>query len=715
MEYRSDSLSLGIIAYLLIVGSNTFGQGAATDIAQRICETPPEHAKNLMLNAPSALTDLLMEMLIQPREQRTLTASGIENRLKHIRSALLQAEMSEQETLPLNANTIPLNTAPLNTAPLNTAPLNTTQQYSYTSALPVTENAAGFSASKTALVKKHRSIASAFLLLCLSLILYFGFYNEKEPQTKQVVILKPILVDSEHMAAMQQDLVTSAVEDALRQAVINTNNMYLISQREVNAITKDYPDDLRKLQQAVGASDIISTELTCDNNSCKVNFSRLVVNTKNNDVLLVESERNWLVPIDKFNAIFNTSQTQFASLFPEQSGINQSGLVQRPIEENDYRDYLALYSDIRGNGNNTAENLAQLEVLITRTPYLYAAYSLYSRAAIDLYIDTLDSAFLDKVEFILGNSPPEYRYSIFHAIHKFGLALHRQELELAALQIQEAKNRGANDFILAERKAVLLFSKGEYQEAINAFIKSYSLRPSTTLLYNLALSYWRMDNLVEAEKILNEMLIIVPNNTKAKRLQATIWLLQGHLELAINTYEILVSKTDDVNYLTNLSLAYALNKQYEKAYESSKKALIKAPKHPENLLLLADIEKIQGKEKSASIHYQKVINILKAKNDVQSLVALAQAYGQLNKPNLAIEALSKAQVLAPDSGEVAHSSAVVYSLLKESTSAVHYVKFSLKRNVGVAWFNLPWFDELCENNDFVFLMQQYNNTKRCVF
>lgn len=485
--------------------------------------------------------------------------------------------------------------------------------------------------------------------------------------------------------------------------------MYLISQREVNAITKDYPDDLRKLQQAVGASDIISTELTCDNNSCKVNFSRLVVNAKNNDVLSVMSEKNWLVPIDKFNAIFSTSQTQFASLFPEEAEINQSGLVQRPIEEDDYRNYLALYSEINGHGNNSADNLAKLEVLLMRSPYLYAAYSLYSRTAFDLYSDTRDSKHLDKVELVLENSPPEYKYSIYQAINQFGLALNRQELDDAELQIYEAKNRGANNFVLAELNAILLFYKGDYQQASNAFIKSLNLRESTDLLYNLALSYWRLDNLLEAEKVLGQMLVIVPSNAKAKDLQASIWLLQGRLELIIKTYE----NSTDANDLTNLSLAYGLNKQYEKAYSFSKKALNKAPKHPVNLLILADIEKILGKKKSATRHYQDAIDILSGKKDVQSLTTLAQSYAQLNESNLAIEALSQAQVLAPDSSEVAHSSAIVYSLLKENTSAIHYVKSALKRNVAAVWFNLPWFDELCENSDFFLLMQQYDNTKRC--
>ena len=66
VDYRTDIFSFGILAYQLVVGTHPFAYannaGSANDVAKRICDHTPEHAKNLMLNAPSALTDLLMEM-----------------------------------------------------------------------------------------------------------------------------------------------------------------------------------------------------------------------------------------------------------------------------------------------------------------------------------------------------------------------------------------------------------------------------------------------------------------------------------------------------------------------------------------------------------------------------------------------------------------------------------------------------------------------------
>ena len=706
VDYRSDIFSLGIIAYQLMVGSHPFAYGnnggSATDVAKRICEHTPEHAKNLIPNAPSPLTDLLMEMLVKPLEQRTLTAEAIENRLQHIKTALLQAQITEEETLPLGGGPLPSVTNNAYVHAQNTA----TIQQSIQSALEPVDSA-------TREFKFRFKILVLLALLCLTILSFLWFNRSQEVENKQVVILKPMLVDSSSMAPMQQGLVISAVEDALRQAVINTKNMYLISQREVKAITTEYPDDLNKLRQAVGASDIISTTLSCDNYRCKVYFSRLIVNGNTSVDLAGKLENNWVAPADNFNAIFSTSQTQFASLFPEESEVNQSGLVQRPINENDYRKYIKLYSQIKGQGEFSAETLTELETLLTRSPYLYAAYGLYRDAALDLYVESTEEKYFKDLDVLLQDSPPEYRYSLFAAIDQFWLASFRGNLARARFYFSEVKKRGADDLTLLGLEAYIFFKSGNYLEAAESYSEAFNLRPSSSLLFNIAFSYWRMGDLTKAEGSLNKLLKIIPNNYKAIRLQANIWLLQGRLDKAITAYIKIVESTNNGRNLSNLSLAYGLNKQYDKALEVAKKALKNNPNHPVNILNLADIEMIMGDKESAESHYKQVVASLVGVIDVKHLTNIAQAYGQLKQGNLALEALTQARNLAPENGEVSYASAVVFSLLKEKTSAIHYVKAALENNVGVVWFNLPWFDVLCSEQQFQQLIAEYDNTERC--
>jgi serine/threonine-protein kinase len=677
VDYRSDIFSLGIIAYQLMVGSHPFGVGSASEVAKRIGEYTPEHAKNLMLDAPKALTDLLMEMLVKPVEQRTLTATDIENRLTHIRATLMHAQISEEPTLLLS-NNIAKTLIP------SVKPKN----------------------NRTKLI-------FCLGLFCLITLVVFWFYDVQAPEAKQVVILKPNLVNSSLMAPMQQELVTSAIEDALHQTVINTQNMFLVSQREVNAITKNHPNDLKKLKQAVGASDIISTTLECDNMRCKVSFSRLIDTPNNNEILSVKSEKNWLTPIDKFNAIYSTSQTQFAALFPENSAVNQASLVQKPIDEDDYRSYLQLYSQIKKHGNYSAESLLQLEDLLTSSPYLYAAYSLYRDTALDLYLDSQDKKYFEQLDTLLQNSPPEYRYSAYEAIDRFWLSSDMGEMALAKQQIKEAQQRGADDLIILELEAYMFFSTGQYKKAANAYASAFRLRPSLSLLYNTAFSHWRLGNLDKAESMVNKILKDFSTNYHGLLLQANIFLLKGEIESAITAYETIVSQHNNSVDLSNLGLAYALNNQYEKSLEFAQLAVNQSPEHSTWLSNLADIKMTLGDKKSAEILYKKVIALPGNNKQYRYWLDLAQAHLQLNQHSLAVEALNKAKTIAPENGEVAYTAALIYSVLSEPNSALFEVKKALSNKVGAVWFNLPWFDTLCVEHQFQTLMTQYGNSSRC--
>jgi serine/threonine-protein kinase len=682
VDYRSDIFSLGIIAYQLIVGSHPFGN-SASKVAENICENAPEHAANLMIDAPKALTDLLMAMLIKPVEQRTLTALEIEHRIKHIQNSLLQRQIDEEHTLPISA--------------IETAKGKSSQANSELKQSP----------------DKKIKYALSSCILVFAAFLVTWFYQPQEVDTKQVVVLRPTIINSPLMAPMQKNLVISAVEDALRQSVINTKDMYLVSQREVNSITKNYPNDLKKLKLAVGATDIISSELECDNSRCKVNFSRLVSNPDNSGALSVKFEKNWLVPIESFNVIHSASQTQFATLYSEHLEVNKAGLVQRPINEDDYRNYIELYSQIKLRGDYNESNLTELKVILTNSPYLYAAYSLYRDTALNLYWDSKNKKYLNQLDDLLKSSPPEYRYSVYETIDRFWLAADMGKVELAKYQINEAEKRGADTLTLLEFEAYIYFNTEQYQKSALTYFNAFKLRPSSNLLYNSAFSYWRMGNLTKAESILSQVLEITPKNYKAKRLQANIWLLQGRLNIAISAYENIVSSLHNGKDLTNLSLAYGLNKQYSKSLELAQKALIQNPKHPFKLLNLADIEMILGHEKLAKAHYQQVIQTLVGKKEVKYLTNLAQAYGQLERADLAIGMLNEAQAIAPNKGEVSYASALVYSLLKEKSSAIHHTKAALKNNIGSVWFNLPWFDALCVDSRFQQLMVKYNNASRC--
>ncbi len=357
--------------------------------------------------------------------------------------------------------------------------------------------------------------------------------------------------------------------------------------------------------------------------------------------------------------------------------------------------------------------MIRLEALLTRSPYLYAAYGLYRDTALDLYLNSKDKKYFQQLDVLLQNSPPEYRYSVFAAIDRFWLASDRGNMLEARAQVGEAQKRGADDLTILGFEAFMFFNIGNYKEAADSYSEAFELRPSSYLLYNIAFSYWRLGDLTKAGDSLNKVLEITPNDYKAKRLQANIWLLQGKLELAIKAFERIVTTINNGSDLTNLSLAYALNTQYTKSLKYAKLAVSKGPKNGIRRLNLADIEFILGNIDEANKHYQKIIDAPVDNNKYRYWLDIAQARLQLNQQNLAIEALNKAKNLAPDNGEVAYTSALVYSVLGEQVSAIFEVNKALVNKVGAAWFNLPWFDNLCMDNEFRQLMKKYDNASRC--
>ena len=272
--------------------------------------------------------------------------------------------------------------------------------------------------------------------------------------------------------------------------------------------------------------------------------------------------------------------------------------------------------------------------------------------------------------------------------------------------------RGIDESTQLELQAALHMDNNELLQAVASYQSALTLRPSTKLLYNLALSYYWLSDFTNAKNTLNNLLDTTEQYYDAKQLLAGIYLSEGALTPAISMYEEIIKINPQSSDVDNLGLAYTLVGRYQDALRMAQLAVKSSPKHPARILNLADIKLILGMTKQADTLYQQVIT-LSQQQDLFTLLINAQAYVHLGLDKQAIKAINHAKKLAPENGQVAFVAAIVYSQLSEQVSAVNQVEEALAAGFGLVWFNLPWFDPLCSNTDFQKIVAKADKAERC--
>ncbi len=664
IDHRSDLFSLGILAWQLIAGEHPFGTGSAQQMARRMVDTAPMDAAHISPQLPTALVDLLNQLLQKSPQLRPDSTANVAQRFRQILIGLTQQEILDQQTVATE---------------------------------PLVSNAA----EKTALRPRVTTRLSILALLLVMVIVGVAFvvdYSAEMP-LRQIVVLRPDL--KENSDTRQQDLVANVVDDAIRQSIVNTPGMHLISQREVAAISAG----IKAIGIATGATDIITTELDCNNSRCNVTFSRL-----SGADWVVQNRQYWPTPIENMLNLYGLTQTHFAKLYPEWAVADTK---LQNVNEQDYLSYIELYQQVRTKAQSSEAVLSELKQVLVRSPYLFAGYGLFRETARKLHAQTKDSTYPAQVQALLQSAPPEYRYSVFQAVDLFWLAVDSGELEQAKNQLAVATQRGLDSSSLIELQAYWFQVSNQFADSIASYQQALKLRPSVTSRYNLALSYWWNSDLTQAKQQLLQVLAITADYKYATQLLASIYLLQGDVSSAVTSYQEIVAKNPQSIDLSNLSLAYALLGEDQKALKFATMAVEKSPGHPTWLLNLADAQAISGLTQQAQKNYQQVISLHQGKADLKSWLERAQAYVHTGADEAAVKALNAARKLAPQNGEVAFTGALVYTQLNEDMSAVTQVEEALNNGIGVIWFNLPWFDRLCDTPQFNRIMLTESNLQRC--
>lgn len=723
INHLSDLFSFGILAYRFISGHHPFGTGSASQIGDNIIKTPAPDAFELVPQIPAALAKLLNQLLQKQPADRVQSAKQVADKLQQIIIAQTQEEILQQQTV---ANT-PLYDSNVETEEHNAPSKDNALRDNVLRDNVLKDSALKNSPLKTSplnpLSKKSILITVTALCLLTALLLanypsLLAFITPTPSSTAikhQVVVIPPTLesssfnnqnpIGSNLLASAEPSLLVATMDDAIKQYIIQNQSMQLISSSEVNAIE----GDINAIGNYTGATDILTSEINCNITRCNTTLSRLNKSSDSQRWTVSEQE-HWPVILENFYATHNDTQLKLAKLFSD-SGAGKQVNIQ--VNEQDYLTYIDLYSTMLLKGRVTPELMQSLATLIHKIPYLYSAYSLYRESALDFYTSTNDDRFILHFEKLLDQSPPEYRYSVEQAIDKFAINVATNAFDKANSQLNIARERGADEATLVELEAFLFLASNELQHATERYKLAVSLRPSTKLLHNLALAFWWQGDTKKSKETLNALMSINPDHYFSNQLLADISLIEGDLEQAIALYLPLVETNNQSIDISNLGLSYALSGKYQQALKMAQLAVDSSPNHPNWVLNLADIQLILGKTSQAHAHYKQVLRLNQEIDNRSAWLQKAQAYVHIGDHQAAIKALNQLKKMSPDDGEVFFVAALIYTRIGEHISALSQVEEALNSNIGAVWFNLPWFDLLCEMPKFNQLLKDAGNSYRC--
>lgn len=668
LDFRSDLFSFGMLAFQFISGRHPFGNGSAQAIAHNITHTKPIDAYEITPKLPNELCDLLNQLLQRKKERRPADAATTARKLQNVIIAITQQEILAQATLPIEQLVQPQQTA-----------------------------------------KKTLFFA---LLTGAALVAGGLIYQFKLRQTSEhYVALLPPVVKSAGLLSVDTGMLKATIDDAIRQGIINSKRLNLISQDEIEIIEQGASaeltliEKLTKLNQATGIHEVVTAELNCMQPQCYLTLVRLEAPKWS-----VKARKQWPIVIDNYSQMYHLSNQQLTALFPD---FDSKYIPLAKLSDDVQRQHIELYQHVQLAGEYSDELLNQISQAIELTPQLYANYELLREVALGLYQPSQQADYLEVASKLLFNAPTEYQNTPAFAKNAMLIAVAKQDWSAAKQYLAKAEQVGASSLMLYELQGILYLQQDQLAEAQQAFELALTIRANPIIKQNLAQVLWWQGKIVEAKKLLNEVISISPQNYMANQLLADIALTEGDLSVAIKQYKQAIEIKADSIDLSNLSIAYSLQGEFEQALIVAQQAVDMNPEHVSFRLNLADIEKSLELSESYPANYLKVIELTQTQQTLGSLLEAAQAYSQLGEAKFALQALNKAISIAADHYEYVFTAALVYSVIGEYQSALMYIEKSLTIGYHPMWFKLPWFTPWCQKEEFIVLMQQYDPSFSC--
>lgn len=683
LDFRSDLFSLGILAYQLLCDAHPFGKtDNKLQLMQRIISHPPIPPKQVKPDLPADVCDFLLQLLSKnvdkrPPDTRTVAVAF---------AAFAQAQPDTDS----QSDDTELLIRPVRPSATHLAAVNT-------------------SAEQSALASRgkgsKRVTLAASLVLLVGVFSALGFYWWPAPEPRYLAVVTPV-INARDLDESHQAMVRGAVYDALRQSAVQLDGYYLIPPEQ----TEDIDGDYESIQRATGADELLTADVRCRQDSCTISLSRLEAGDApagEPSRLRVKNTRSVDVLRDQYLPMADMVQTAVGQVFAQKMVNGFEG-----ITEEEYAVFIEVSLALRTSGASDML-LQKLDGVYNAVNRVSALRALYTQIAVDLYYESSDSSYLEKLKRLYRSNAliandPAYLYGLF------SVQIAESNFTAAAETLKRLQTQDINRIRLHELEADLSLSNNEFPKAITIYEKLLKLKISGHNYYNLSLAYWYAGDNVKAREALEKAIQLSPSFFKAHRLYGAIALNEGDAPTAIEAYaSILEKKSDDISSISNIGIGHLLNGDYQQAAIRFRQAVELAPYNSTYLLNHADAESLAGRHESAIALYRQVVALAADPNNRDHLRNRVQAFAHLGQFSEAIQLLQLLQRSDPENIDTHYTSAMVYALAGDLTSAMVNVENALAKNLSKIWFRFSWFDSLCQLQHFSMLLDSDGAVSRC--
>ena len=697
LDFKSDLFSFGILAYQMLCGAHPFGEtGNKLQLMQRIISHPPVPPTTHNPTLPPEICDLLGQLLSKNVDNRPDNTHWVASQFEKLSSLVIgtQEWSNDTELTPRQASLSQLR-AEHTAAYISPNKDSTTLGAGYLHA----DNSYKKDWAKFIKQQKANIIVGAFFI-CALIGISFWLLQPKPPRYVAVI---PPEINAEGMPKLQQELVNTAIYDAIQQSIIQLNDYYLIPRDEIT----DVNDDNETVLHATGADELITTSVQCRLETCTITLSRLLPDADNNKLRTYDTKTLDLLA-DNYVSVASIVQSNINSFYARKS-VN----LLKTVDENEYAIFLKTSQTLRHKGA-TPKLLDDLDASGNQLKMTAAFQTLYKEIALDLYYETRNSVFLQRLEGFLKSHQPDAENVVYlYNLHRLQIA--KGEFEAAIETAEKLKSANVSQSLINELNAHTMMAKNDYQSAIDYYQKALRLKTTANNLINIANAYWYSGNTTDAKHFLNEAIALSPNQYKAHALYGLIALVEGHIETASQSFEkIIEQRPDDITNLSNLGLCYLLTQDYDEAYELFSRAANLAPGFTTLALNKADARSLAGRQEEADALYKNIVSSINEEEaSIGDLRSLAQTHAHLGNFSKALTLLKIIENKDPQNIETNYTAALIHTLASNNTSAILNIETTLKNGMNKIWFSFSWFDPLCSNEAFVALMHQQGEPQRC--